>query len=76
MIAVQFDSERQQLEITLPGAELPVAKAWLLRSDGSIYQRLQLTQPYLLDCNFLQPGPWFARLETPGHVIVKRFEIH
>ncbi|MCU0334851.1 MAG: hypothetical protein MUF62_07335 [Chitinophagaceae bacterium] len=76
MAAVLFDVNRQLLEIALADAELTLAQAWLLRSDGSIYQRLQLSSPFLLDCSFLQPGRWFARLETPGHVIVKRFEIH
>lgn len=76
MTAVLFDAERLLLEIAVPGAELPLAQAWLLRGDGSIYQRLHLTDPYLLDCSFLPPGRWFARLETPGHVIVRRFETH
>jgi hypothetical protein len=75
MAGIRYDSKLKKLWFTVSENELPEAKAWLLRKDGTIAERLKLSEQLWYDCKQLQEGLWFAKLEAPGCVLVKMIQL-
>jgi hypothetical protein len=75
MAGIRYDPKLKRLWFTVTENELPEAKAWLLRQDGTVAERLELSGQFGYDCAHLKQGLWFAKLEAPGCVIVKRIQL-
>jgi hypothetical protein len=75
MFNLQFDHHNLLLTIDIKHQNVPLANCWLLRSDGSVAQKIQLNTSFQFDCSHLFAGNWFVKLEMPGYTGLKKFTI-
>lgn len=73
---MMYDEVAKTFTINVKEDVLYQSCVWLLRSDGSVHQRIYTNKCITVNCESLSAGVWFVRFETPSHVIVKRFETH
>ncbi|TAD83027.1 MAG: hypothetical protein EAY75_15490 [Bacteroidetes bacterium] len=75
MCDIFFDHQSKLLSIHLSNANFNEVNGWLLKSDGTLAQKLNLFDSAQLDCSHLQAGNWFVKIEMPGYTGLKKFTI-
>lgn len=75
MYDIFFDHYNRQLNIILNCANPKEVNGWLLKSDGTLAQKLKIITSLQFDCTHLQAGNWFVKIEMPGYTGLKKFTI-
>ena len=70
-----YDNQKRLLSISLSNTNLYEVNGWLLKSDGTLAQKLNLITSLQFDCTHLQAGNWFIKIEMPGYTGLKKFTI-
>ncbi|MCU0374185.1 MAG: hypothetical protein MUF24_02655 [Chitinophagaceae bacterium] len=75
MFDLYYDNQKRLLGISLANTNLYEVAGWLLHSDGTLAQKLNLISSLQVDCRHLQPGHWFIKIEMPRYTGLKKFTI-